>query len=44
MEARFQMFSQDLPIICESFRLDPDELEFNDLAFVVEEWLQLNSW
>lgn len=41
---RYQMFRSSLPLVCDGMRLDPNELQFNDLTAVVDEWLRLNSW
>lgn len=42
MWLRFERFKSDLPVVCDALRLEPDELEFNDLTSVVGEWLRLN--
>lgn len=42
MWLRFERFKNNLPVVCDGLRLEPDDLEFNDLTTVVEEWLRLN--
>lgn len=41
---RYKIFQDELPDLCEFFRLDPNELIFNDYIQVVEEWLEANPW
>lgn len=41
---RFEKLRSDLPVFCDGLLLEPDDLEFNDLTIVVEEWLRLNPW
>jgi hypothetical protein len=42
MWLRFERFKNNLPVVCDGLRLEPDDLEFNDLTTVVGEWLRLN--
>lgn len=44
MFERYERFQGDLPVVSESLMLEPDDLQFNDLTSVVEEWLRINSW
>jgi len=39
---RFEKLRSDLPVFCGGFQLEPDDLGFNDLTTVIEEWLRLN--
>jgi len=39
---RFQLFEQDLPALCHKFRLERNELTFNDSASIIADWLQDN--
>ena len=41
---RYQSFQKELPIYCEPWQLKPDDLIFNDLTALIEEWLRANSW
>ena len=40
---RFRLFEQDLPALCAEFRLERDELTFNDSASMITDWLRDNS-
>jgi hypothetical protein len=40
---RFQLFEQDLPALCEEFRVQRHELTFNDWASIIYDWLRDNS-
>ena len=44
MVARYALFQRDLPLLCETLRLDRDDLIFNDYTTVVAEWLKVNDW
>ena len=44
MAERYRDFSASLPALCAIFQMDEDEMVFNDLTSVVEEWLRLNPW
>lgn len=44
MVERYRLFRQNLPLLCDQLRLDPDDLIFNDLATLISEWLKVNSW
>lgn len=44
MVQRYELFQRELPLMCERFRLDPDELIFNDFSTLTAEWLKLNPW
>jgi hypothetical protein len=39
---RYRAFKNDLPILCASFHLKHNALEFNDLTTMVDEWLKLH--
>ena len=39
---RFQLFEQDLPALCEEFRVQRGELTFNDWASIIYDWLRDN--
>lgn len=39
---RFERFQADLPVLADSLDLEADELEFNDLRTVIEDWLRAN--
>jgi hypothetical protein len=39
---RFQLFEQDLPALCQKFRLERSELTFNDSVSIIADWLQDN--
>jgi hypothetical protein len=41
---RYYQFQDDLPTLCESLRLDADELTFIDFQNIVIEWLRANAW
>ena len=41
---RYRQFQDDLPMLCETFRLDVEELTFIDLQNIVVEWLRANAW
>lgn len=42
MATRYAQFTSALPVICEAFGLEPDDLLFNDFTTVVEAWLTAN--
>lgn len=39
---RFKNFKKDLPAICESAKLEEDEINYNDLCNFISEWLKAN--
>jgi hypothetical protein len=41
--ARYQLFRDELPAMCEKLRLNLSELTFNNYVILVEEWLKLDS-
>lgn len=41
---RYEQFSEDLPIYCDSFNLDESELTFVDYTTLVAAWLTENEW
>ncbi len=43
INARFIQFKNDLPMLCETFNLDENELNFNDKCVVINEWLKFNK-
>ena len=40
---RYKEFLQELPTLCQSLLLDPNELIFNDFTTLVSRWLEVNS-
>ncbi len=40
---RFQQFAQELPALCQEFRMQRDELTFNDSASIIYDWLRVNT-
>jgi len=40
---RFLAFNEDLPVFCSTFHLNAEELTFNDLTTLVDEWLKVNT-
>lgn len=38
---RYELFREELPLLCERLRLNPDELTFADYVLQVEEWLKV---
>jgi len=40
---RFRQYERDLPPICAELKLDPADLQFNDLVETMTEWLKANS-
>ena len=40
---RYQDFKNDLPAMCKDCRLNAEELTFNDYAWLVSEWLKVQS-
>jgi len=40
---RYELLRNELPAMCETLHLRPDELTFNDYVLQVEEWLKLNA-
>ncbi len=41
--ARYGLFRNDLPVMCQKLQLNVDELTFNNYVVQVEEWLKLNA-
>lgn len=41
---RYRQFQSGLPLLCETFRLDAEELTFIDFQNIVIEWLRANAW
>ncbi len=41
---RYQQFTEDLPLYCETLRLDPTDLTFSDFTTVVVAWQSENAW
>ena len=41
--ARYELFRDELPAMCEKLRLNVSELTFNNYVVQVEEWLKVNS-
>lgn len=41
--SRYQVFEDDLPLLCEELRLNPKELIFNDYVLLVSRWLKINT-
>lgn len=44
MVERYERFQRELPLLCNTLRLDRDELIFNDFTTLTAEWLKVNSW
>lgn len=44
MVERYKGFERELPLMCETLRLDREHLIFNDYTTVTAEWLKVNSW
>lgn len=44
MVQRYDLFQQELPLLCDQLRLDCDDLIFNDYTTLIAEWLKENSW
>jgi hypothetical protein len=44
MVERYELFQEELPLLCEQLRLDRSDLIFNDYTTLIAEWLKLNSW
>ena len=40
---RFRQYEKDLPLICKQLRLDPADLQYNDLVETMTEWLRANA-
>lgn len=41
--SRYELFRNELPIMCEKLHLNSNELTFSDYVLHVEEWLKLNE-
>jgi hypothetical protein len=41
---RYRQFQDDLPMLCEAFQLDVEELTFIDFQNIVVEWLRVDAW
>lgn len=41
---RYELFRQELPEMCNQIKVRPDELTFNDYAYLVSAWIKENSW
>jgi hypothetical protein len=41
--ARYQVFDNDLPLLCKELRLNPKELIFNDYVLLVSRWLKITT-
>ena len=44
MIERFNLFQEELPLLCAALRLERSELIFNDYTMLIAEWLKENSW
>jgi hypothetical protein len=44
MVERYELFQNELPLLCDRLRLDRSELIFNDYTTLIAEWLKVNSW
>lgn len=40
---RYRQFQKDLPLLCQTYRLDVEELTFIDFQHIVVEWLRTNT-
>lgn len=40
---RYEWFQQDLPVLCAQLDMDPCDLGYRDLAFLITEWLDVQS-
>lgn len=40
---RYQVFTAELPVMCQNMKLSPTEIHFNDYFVFVETWLSMNS-
>ncbi|MEW6234384.1 MAG: hypothetical protein AB1656_03265 [Candidatus Omnitrophota bacterium] len=41
---RYEIFEDDLPIICKNMNLNEKEIIFSDFIFLIEKWLLKNDW
>lgn len=41
--SRYQLFENDLPLLCKELKLNPKELIFNDYVLLVSRWLKINT-
>ncbi len=39
---RYERFLRELPVLCKSFRRQPEELTFGDLSEMIDGWFQVN--
>jgi hypothetical protein len=44
MVGRYEQFSSDLPVLCDTRRIRPSELHVLDLRTLVYDWLDAHSW
>ena len=44
MLQRFNLFQEELPLLCTALRLERSELIFNDYTMLISEWLKENNW
>lgn len=44
MLERFNLFQEELPLLCTALKLERSELIFNDYTMLIAEWLKENSW
>jgi hypothetical protein len=44
MLGRFNLFQEELPLLCTALKLERSELIFNDYTMLIAEWLKENSW
>jgi hypothetical protein len=44
MVERYERFQRELPLLCDTLRLDREDLIFNDFTTLAAEWLKVNSW
>ena len=44
MAERYQVFTEDMPEMCEELHLEPSDLIFTDFATLVVSWIQVNEW
>ena len=44
MAERYELFQEQLPLLCDQLRFDRSELIFNDYTTLIAEWLKANSW
>jgi hypothetical protein len=44
MLQRFNLFQEELPLLCTALRLERSEQIFNDYTMLISEWLKENNW